>query len=203
MAGGPLSIVAFYLYAEAQRRVWLKDAGICPRNIIFSSRRIIVKKLSLVCILGVILAGGAVMAQDAGSSETFQFVNFNFGVMAGLSLADSPNDGLVGAVNFGVDFAVFDKLQVGIDVFQGAANVNFRGLHLGYAISPTLVAGIGIGAGDDGTAVTLGIGYNIFGGKSERGIFHALKLRADYIISDLDDFAKGVIGITLGASFGA
>jgi hypothetical protein len=102
-------------------------------------------------------------------------------------------------------------LQVGIDVFQSTNSTStsynvFSGLHLGYAISPTLVAGIGIGSScstSPTAAVTMGIGYNIFGGKSERGIFHALKLRADYIVPKLDKFAEGIIGITLGASFGA
>jgi hypothetical protein len=162
-----------------------------------------VKKLLLVFALAVGLMVGTVTAQDAGQSETFQFVNFNFGVTAGYSLDDDPNDGLVGAVNFGIDFAVFDKLQIGIDVFKGNV-IDFTGLHLGYAITPKLVAGIGIGASSTPTtAVTLGISYNIFGGKSEVGIFHALKLRADYIVPNVGDFGKGTIGITLGASFGA
>lgn len=167
------------------------------------------KKTVLAFVLLASLTVIPAMAQEVDfTSERSQFLYFSLGIPMGFSL---EAEDVYSGVNFGIGFVVLDNLTVGFDRIALPNVFTANMLRIGYFLTDTVGATMGIGSGsglnDTGTlltnqtAVTFGVMANLFQARSNIGLMHSLRVRAEYAAIP-EYFASGNLIFTLGVTFG-
>jgi hypothetical protein len=154
------------------------------------------KKAIVFVLVIAALAVAPLAAQDFTAPKS-QFLSF--GVGAGIGYDFDASD-IVATPSFTVDFAVIDKLSIGIVINTEA----LTGLSVSYSFLDTLGATIGIGlygSGGSDAGISLGAYYDLFGGRSDRGLATSLRLGFGYS-APVDDFGRGMLLFTTTVSFG-
>jgi hypothetical protein len=151
------------------------------------------KKAIVFILVIAALAAAPLVAQDFTAPKA-QFLSFGVGAGIGYDVADSD---IAATPSFTVDFAVIDKLSIGIVVNTAA----LTGLSLSYSFLDTIGATIGIGVYDSSAGISLGAYYDLFGGRSAKGLATSLRLGFSYS-ADVTAFAEGKLLFTTTVSFG-
>jgi hypothetical protein len=139
----------------------------------------------------------AVETQDTSA----KYFTLTVGVPIGYNIKNSNVDA---GYNLGIDFASFDNLSIGIDVFSlynEDQNTSFGVLRLSYTVFDFFGAAIGIGSPDkDDFRLSIGALVELF--KSKRSaVSNNLQVRIDYI-TQAKSIGNGSLMLTAGFKFG-
>ncbi|MDR2795557.1 MAG: hypothetical protein LBB47_02450 [Spirochaetaceae bacterium] len=130
-----------------------------------------------------------------------RYFTLTLGVPIGYNINSNNVDS---GYNFGIGFAAFDDLTIGIDVFSlynEEQNTSFGVLRLSYDVFDFFGAAIGIGSPDkDDFRMSIGLLAELF--KSKRSIVsNNLQIRLDYI-TKARTIGSGSLMLTAGFKFG-
>jgi hypothetical protein len=133
--------------------------------------------------------------------KSAKYFTLTIGVPIGYNI---KNNNVDAGYNLGIDFASFDDLSIGIDVFSlynEDQNTSFGVLRLSYTVFDFFGAAIGIGSPDkDDFRLSIGALVELF--KSKRSVVaNNLQVRIDYI-TQAKSIGNGSLMLTAGFKFG-
>ncbi|MCL1993517.1 MAG: hypothetical protein FWG66_11290 [Spirochaetes bacterium] len=146
------------------------------------------------------------------ASERPQFLYFALGVPMAYNLR---TEDMHAGRNFSIGFVVIDNMTVGFDHLHIAGAFEGNLMRIGYFFTDTIGAAFGVGSAyglvpisgtannnwESGAAITMGLMANLFQGRSNIGLTHALRVRVDYAAL-AEQFAHGSLVFTFGVGFG-